>query len=275
MKKHFKETINGLHEEIVKWGYEDIPEDYVPPVFAGFHYVSGYWHGGKEKKDFFKIASDDGRFNLTWRPGGLIRREWGNGSIEHYEERISLDTIEMISRLKGEYYTTYTVSKDENGNLRSVPGEFSLTQISYYDAMEMAAEIDNYPELKFRLPYGAEIDSRYQEYIDFGKRIDSEIGIDSTYSGNFKNSPHSTGQIALTGEDGEDCGFFGTIGNVAILTQERYASCVVVRGSSFHRDGNSTPAGMRLYGRRDDYSKTVGMQLVVEYRSPLLIKRLG
>ena len=174
------------------------------------------------------IQNNEGDF-FTWVPGGPYIID--SGYDESFDEFI-LEEI-LGEYIDGFWTNTFTISKDENGNFRSIPNAtpYSVYARASIDdvAKSMGAHVISY-EQYFRI---------CKWFVDEGEATLSQLFVDSSDIGNYENRV-----MANTGSYPEwmlgniDC-FTGNLRCWVKQSDNSFISC----GGSYMEFGNLYPAG--------------------------------
>lgn len=275
-------TVSGLEEENTIWGYNKglviykIPKEEVNDI---------NW----SNKQDLKILQE-GYDQYVWAPVGKLDC---NGTLDgkHFTEKFGrrnfLDDIfspmefnepledELISQVEsfkkydGFFISRYDISKNSEGNPKSVKGAMPWVGISFDESKKIAFNMEEDEVVKSHLTYGAEFDSVLEWFIKTKSRTLREIVIDSTDWGNHWNTENSPRARVATGSHETWCtnNIYDFSGNVDEWTQERNNNLYrVIRGTAGFINNFGCPVAYRSYVNEKWTSKGLG------FRSVLCIK---
>lgn len=233
-----------------------------PPIPEGYGHVRGTW------KDGFVIQRYVDGSQFTWVPVGWLiangtidginytvqfgRRNHNNekASGERYFEDLEkvkefAKQCKSVQKYGGFYASTYNISKGKDNKPHSVQYALPWTEVSFKDAKSICEKMEDRPDLKTHLCYGAEIDTIFEWFLETGARTWEEISKDSTQWGNYSNNKETKTAIKLTGSNENWCtnNFYDFSGNVEEYTQEQNEqSRRAIRGGTYNENGEHYPA---------------------------------
>lgn len=206
-----------------------------PKIPEGYEYAGGIWYNG------FCIERNLDKSSFIWIPTGALKEN----KLEEANNGIPKEILEKIEAAGGFYISQYKMSKDSEGNLKSVKDALPWIVFDAETAKEAAASFE---PGKSYLTFDAAFDTIIDLLVENGDITKEEAEQDSTILGNYINSQYATKNVALTGQSGCSFNLFDIAGNVCDWTQEG-----IVRGGSFNFRGYEAPlASKRNLDNYDD-----------------------
>lgn len=259
-------------------------ENYVnPPILEGYKHICGEWHNG------FTIERCSDASKFVWIPVGSLepngtldgenfsekfgRRNYQNDVFASYafNEPLNAELLEQLKSVKkygGFYITSHNISESSEGKPQSVKGAMPWVSVNFYEAKEIASNIEDNKAVKSHLTFGAEYDSVLAWIIKSGAKTFGEVVWDSTEWGNYYNTDFLR-EIAKTGskEKYSANNIYDMAGNLKEWTQEQYGDIYrVKRGGSYFKDGDVYPVAYRSFDDTCGFSDSTG------FRAALYIK---
>ena len=131
----------------------------------------------------------------------------------------------------------------------------------YYDGV-----IEKNQYINSHLPYGAEIDSIAEWFIESGSKTYEEVVRNSTSWGNYRQNAHSTGELVQTGSREEYCvnNIYDFTGNATTWTQEKYDGVYhTMRGGNYSNPGTYFSAIRRTFEKSGNRSEANGFRVAL------------
>lgn len=258
-----------------------------PPILEGYKHVCGEWNNGFVIERYY----DGSQF--TWVPVGILdyngtsngwlmekfgRKNYRNDNFaksEFSEDGFYEETYLMknqwisVMNYGGFYISRYNISKNEKtGKPQSIKGAMPWTSINFADVMKVAATVEDSVKVKSHLPFGLEVDSVLEWFIQSKARTRSEIEKNSTKWGNYWSTNNSPRKVVETGSREEWCtnNIYDFAGNVDEWTQEKYEdsyhinSYRVIRGGCYRSD---KPVSSRFFISPNESYESTGFRVVL------------
>lgn len=246
--------------------YEDYSDNYnKPPIPEGFEYVEGAWNDGyvirriEDKSEFVWVPVGSLEANGTF-DGKTFDQKFGRRnykkdvfSDEQYNEKLEgelLKQLQSVRKYGGFYISRYNISKNDDGKMVSIKDAMPYVNVSYDNALKLAAAMINTDDVSSHLVYGAEYDSVLEWIISSKAKSFNDVVNISNEWGNFFNSKNSTRVLAKTGCNEDWCVYriYDFAGNVRELTQEKFEkSYCVMRGGGFNNISSAVANRQKNY----------------------------
>lgn len=253
-----------------------------PPIPEGYKNICGEWNNGfvierySDGSQFVWIPVESLNSNGTLN-GVLFTEKFGrrnylnkdfskDGFNEIFTDELAVQYM-SVKKYGGFYISRYNISKNEKtGEPQSVKGEKPWTNISFYNAKEIAAIFEKGDTITSHLVFGAEYDSVLEWLIESGAITYIEATNCSTQFGNYWDTNNSPEKIVRTGSS--EKWFINNIydfgGNVYEWTQEQQASSsYVVRSGDFFSKGKNFPFAARFSQGSDTSYFNIGFRIAL------------
>ena len=229
------------------------------------------WIPMQDSSKFDRVAWNGSYWDTSYHSTGTHPLAENSTSNKYWEETTSAeytDMVDSISINKGFYISRYEASQKDLTTAQSKRGQNPCVNVSYTTLVTASRNMNQ--SINSHLIYGVEWDSVLTWLLDSGAKIGSDtangvlqtITIDDIQkdSRSWGNYIDSVGD-ALTnsgGDSAKPCGtseywkvnnIYDLAGNVHEWTQEKYSTGTshAGRGSSFNKNGDSTPVAHRSY----------------------------
>lgn len=286
------EVKTGEHGELIirtfpiETNYEYHRKDFAlyknPPTPPGYKYKCAEWNEGivfereYDKSEIVWVPAGalkpngtlDGvnfREKFGARPFGEIEFERGKYKDPDTHEFISL--IRSVKKYGGFFISRYEISINAKTGLpQSVKGKKPLVNVDFDKAKELASSFEKNPYINSHLPYGAEIDSIAEWFIESGSKTYEEVVRNSTSWGNYRQNAHSTRELVQTGSREEYCvnNIYDFTGNATTWTQEKYDGVYhTMRGGNYSNPGTYFSAIRRTFEKSGNRSETNGFRVAL------------